>query len=160
MIYILTGPTNSGKTTWLLRDFSEHPEADGFSCQKVFSEGVHIGYDLYHLSTGLSCPFIRIPQHIPPHWEETATLDGRFSFSSAGFLFARHITQNAILNNVNRFYFDEAGHLELRGLGLSNLLTALIGSETDLILVVRDTLVNRIVDTYKINSYQIITPEF
>lgn len=159
MIYIITGPTDSGKTTRLLRDFEKHPEADGFSCQKVFAGGAHIGYDLHHLPTGLSCPFIRNPQNIPPNWEEAAQLGDRFSFSSAGLLFARHIAQNAILNNVSRFYLDEAGHLELKGQGFSNLITALIGSGTNLILVVRDTLVNQIIDTYKITGCQLLEPD-
>ncbi len=156
MIYLLSGPVNSGKTTWVINDFSEHPEADGFACKKVWQNGLNIGYDLFHLPTGLSCPFIRVPGNIPPDWEETARLGDRFSFSSAGLLFARHITQNAILNHAGRFYLDEVGPLELSGQGFNHLLEALLGADIDLVVVVRTTLLPKVIETFNISSYRLI----
>lgn len=158
MIYLLSGPINSGKTSWVLRDFQQYPDADGFACKKVWAEGQHIGYDLFHLQTGLSCPFIRTLDHRPPDWDESALLNDRFSFSSAGFLFARHITQNAILNGVKRFYLDEAGHLELRGEGFSHLLHALLGADIDLLIVVRETLVEQMAEVYQLKEFSTINP--
>lgn len=156
MIYLLTGPVNSGKTSWVLCDYQNFPEADGFACKKVWAGSELTGYDLFHLKTGLTCPMIRTLNRIPPVWEETARLNDRFSFSNAGFLFARHITQNAILNNVRRFYLDEAGHLEVQGNGFHLLLEALLGADIDLVIVVRDTLVERLVATYSISQYELI----
>ena len=117
MIYLLTGPVNSGKTSWVLNDYQNFPEADGFACKKVWVGAEMTGYDLFHLKTGLTCPLIRTFNHIPPGWDETARLSDRFSFSSAGLLLPVRITQNAILNNIRRFYLDEAGHLEVQGDG-------------------------------------------
>lgn len=156
MIQILTGPVNSGKTSWILNDFQTHPEADGFACKKVFASGVHIGYDLLHLPTGITCPFIRVTGHLPPAWEEVAQLNERFSFSAAGLLFARHITQNAILNHASRFYLDEIGPLELSGRGFNHLLTALLGAEIDLVIAVRDSKLPQILAAFEITSYQLI----
>ncbi len=156
MIYIVTGPINSGKTAWVLRDFNNHPGADGFACKKVYVEGQHIGYDLFHLPTALSCAFIRNPGCLPPDWEESALLDNRYSFSSAGLLFARHLTQNAILNNVGRFYLDEAGPLELNDKGFNHLLEALLGAQIDLVIVVREALVQPIIEKYQIAAPVII----
>ncbi|HNX77207.1 MAG TPA: nucleoside-triphosphatase [Candidatus Rifleibacterium sp.] len=156
MIYILTGPINSGKTSWILKDFQSHPEADGFACKKVFTGGEHIGYDLVHLPTGMACPFIRVAGHLPPGWEEVALLNERFSFSAAGLLFARHITQNAILNSASRFYIDEIGPLELSGRGFNHLLTALLGAEIDLVIAIRDSKLPEILAAFKITSYELI----
>ncbi len=156
MIYLLSGPVNSGKTTWVLNDFNEHPDADGFACKKVWLNGLHVGYDLFHLATGLSCPFIRVPEHLPPDWEEAARLGDRFSFNSAGLLFARHITQNAILNHAGRFYLDEVGPLELSGQGFNHLLEALLGADIDLVMVVRTTLLQRVIETFRISDYRLI----
>lgn len=156
MIYIVTGPINSGKTSWILRDFNNHPGADGFACKKTWETGQHTGYDLFHLPTGLSCPFIRNPGHLPPDWEEAALLDNRYSFSSAGLLFARHLTQNAILNHASRFYLDEVGPLELNGGGFSHLLEALLGAQIDLVVVIRETLITQIVERFQIESYTVI----
>ncbi|HNW11002.1 MAG TPA: nucleoside-triphosphatase [Candidatus Rifleibacterium sp.] len=158
MIYLLTGPVNSGKTSWVLNDYQNFPEADGFACKKVWVGAEMTGYDLFHLKTGLTCPLIRTFNHIPPGWDETARLNDRFSFSSAGLLFARHITQNAILNNVRRFYLDEAGHLEVQGDGFHHLLEALLGADIDLVIVVRETLVERLVAAYGISEYELIRP--
>lgn len=158
MIYLLTGPVNCGKTSWILDDYQKYPEADGFACKKVSAGSELAGYDLLHLKTGLTCPLIRTLNHLPPGWDETARLNDRFSFSSSGFLFARHVTQNAILNNVGRFYLDEAGHLELQGNGFHHLLEALLGADIDLVVVVRDTLLERFVAAYKISDYELIRP--
>lgn len=156
MIYLLSGPINSGKTSWILKDFQQFPDADGFACRKVWEAGQHIGYDLQHLQTGFACPFIRTPDHHPTGWEEAAQLNDRFSFSAAGFLFARHITLNAILNNVKRFYLDEAGHLELCGQGFNHIMQALLGAQIDLVLVVRESLVEQMAEAYKISTYTLI----
>ncbi len=156
MIYLLTGPVNCGKTSWILCDYQNFPEADGFASKKVWAGTELAGYDLFHLKTGLTCPLIRTLAHLPPSWDEAARLNDRFSFSNAGFLFARHITQNAILNNVRRFYLDEAGHLELQGSGFHHLLEALIGADIDLVIVVRETLIERFVATYGISEYELI----
>ncbi|MDD2999091.1 MAG: hypothetical protein EOM80_10710 [Erysipelotrichia bacterium] len=156
MIYLLTGPINSGKTSWILRDFQHHPKADGFACKKTWLDGQHIGYDLLHLPTGTTCPFIRTPDHIPPDWKEATRLSERFSFSSAGLVFAHQIAQNAILKRAEKFYLDEVGPLELRGDGFCNILRALIEAQIDLVVVIRESLIDQITAAFEIKEYTIL----
>ena len=35
MVTIVTGPINTGKTTWLMKDYNSKENADGFGCRKV-----------------------------------------------------------------------------------------------------------------------------
>ncbi len=160
MIKIITGPINSGKSSWLLKDYKKKTNADGFASVKVRVNGEHIGYDLIHLNTGDSCQFIRKPDFIPEKWNEAFRLGMHYSFNQEGFDLAQKITDEALLNKTKCFYIDEVAHLELKGQGFANILRRILDSKIDLVLVVREHLVEKICDSFHIKEYEIIKPTF
>lgn len=160
MIYIISGPINTGKTSWLLQDFKKYPDSDGFACRKVRENGEHIGYELVHLKSGETCQFIRKIEHIPENWNEGFRLGCHYSFNCEGLSFADKIAENALSNGIQRFYLDEVAHLELRGEGFSEILKKLVAAKIDLVLVVREALVEKLTQAYGISAYKVITPVF
>lgn len=161
MIKIITGPINTGKTTWLQEDFKKYTDADGFACRKVRLNDEHIGYELLHLKTGELCQFIRKIEHIPADWNEDFRLGIHYSFNKEGGRFAERIVDEALKDNVGRFYIDEIGHLELKNQGFAMLLRRLLSSKIDcLVLVVRESLVEKVCAHFEIKNYKIIKPNF
>lgn len=158
MIYIITGPINTGKTTWLINDYPKHSNSDGFACRKVFSNNIHIGYELIHLYNNESCQFIRKIDYIPEKWSEAFRLGNHYSFNKEGFDFAAKITNDAINKKVSRFYLDELGHLELKNQGFADILKKLLEEKIDLVLIIRESLIDKVVEHYEITEYKIITP--
>lgn len=159
MIYILTGPINTGKTSWLIDDFKKRSNADGFACRKVRVNGEHIGYELVHLKTGETCQFIRKIAHIPEDWNEAFRLGVHYSFNKEGAAFAQKITDEALNSKIDFFYLDEVAHLELKGQGFADILKRILAARIDMLLVVREALVEKITKTFGIKEYEVITPK-
>lgn len=160
MIEIITGEINTGKSTRLKKDFSAHSGADGFVCSKFFVDDVHAGYDLVHLPTNDSCAFIRKVEFMPDCWNEATRIMDNFTFSKEGFEFAKKIADNAILNNISRFYIDEIGHLELNGEGFYNMVNKLLTvPNLTLVFIVRRRLLEQTIALFKIKDYIIIKQE-
>lgn len=159
MIYILTGPINTGKTSWLIDDFKKRSNADGFACRKVRVNGEHIGYELVHLKTGETCQFIRKIAHIPEDWNEAFRLGAHYSFNKEGAAFAQKITDEALNSKIDFFYLDEVAHLELKGQGFADILKRVLAARIDMLLVVREALVEKITKTFGIKEYEVITPK-
>ena len=158
MIKIITGPINTGKTSWLLKDFKTKNNADGFACLKVRINGEHIGYELQHLTTGEKCQFIRKINYIPEDWNEAFRLGMHYSFNKEGFEFANRIANEALAKGVKCFYLDEVAHLELKDQGFANILRSVLDSKIDLNLVIREALVDKVCEKFEIKSYEIIKP--
>jgi nucleoside-triphosphatase THEP1 len=155
MIKIISAEINSGKTTWLQNDFSKKESADGFISKKVFTDNIHIGYDIVHLPTKISHPFIRKPEHIPPKWQEAFRLSNSYSFNHQGFHFAQEIIAEAIKKNTQLIYFDEVGPLELNGKGFAQLFTNLIKTDIDIVVAVRKRLVQQVIDNFDLKEVEI-----
>ena len=160
MIKIITGPINSGKSSWLLNDYKLKTNADGFACVKVRKNNEHIGYELVHLKTGEKCQFIRKIDYIPENWNEVFRLGMHYSFNKEGFNLAQKITDEALKNGVDCFYIDEVAHLEIKGQGFADILKRVLESRIDLVLVVREALVEKICEAFHITSYELIKPNF
>jgi nucleoside-triphosphatase THEP1 len=156
MIKIVTGPINTGKSTWLEKDFKTKDNADGFVCRKVKINNEHIGYELVHLATGESCQFIRKIDYIPDGWNEAFRLGMHYTFNREGLEFANHITDEALSKGVKCFYLDEVAHLELKGQGFAELLRRILEAKIDLVLVVREALVEKICNAFGIKEYETV----
>lgn len=154
MITIITGPIDTGKTSWILEDYKKRKNSDGFACKKVKVNGEHIGYELIHLKNQEVCQFIRKTNHIPSGWNEAFRLGEHYSFCREGQLFAEKIAQEAIDNHVDCFYLDEVGHLELRDQGFSKILKDILAANIDLIMVCREALIEKMCQKYGIHDYQ------
>ena len=160
MVTIVTGPINTGKTTWLIKDFNSRENADGFACKKLRINDEHIGYELVHLSTGETCHFISKINHIPADWNEAFRLGMHYSFNQEGFSFADKICDEALAKGVSCFYLDEVAHLELKGQGFADILRRILAADIDLILVVREALVEKICQAFGIKEYKVVKPDF
>ena len=160
MVTIVTGPINTGKTTWLMKDYASRENADGFGCRKVKENDEHIGYELVHLATGETCQFIRKINHISDGWNEAFRLGMHYTFNKEGFAFADKICDEALAKGVKCFYLDEVAHLELKGQGFANILRRILAADIDLILVVREALVEKICQAFDIKDYKVIKPDF
>ena len=160
MIKIITGPINTGKTYWLNKDYKSNKNADGFACRKVKVNDEHIGYELVHLATGETCQFIRKINHIPEGWNEAFRLGMHYTFNKEGFNFAEKICDKALKNKVSCFYLDEVAHLELKDQGFADILKRILAAKIDLVLVVREALVEKICEKFGIKEYETIKPNF
>jgi nucleoside-triphosphatase THEP1 len=121
MIFILTGPVDSGKTTFLKRVIEELKrqkiKLDGF-----LSEGLKdqekIGYDLLDLGGGKSVPFIRKSGR--QDWQRI----GPYFFIPEGLSWAKKIILRS--READVLVVDEIGPLELSGRGLWDVLEKVI----------------------------------
>lgn len=159
VITIVSAPINSGKSSFIREYFKSFTNADGFVCRKVFENNLHIGYDLQHLTTLDSVAFIRKKESLPPDWRQAAETGRFYSFSIEGFCFAESIAANALENDVTCFFIDEAGPLELAGKGFAGILTRLLASGIDLVIVVREHLVADVIQCFSLKNFRVISPD-
>ena len=145
MINIITGIIDSGKTSYLKRHYEEHRAGDGVISIKHIEKERFEGYDLLHLKSGASVPFIRLIGLTPPGWKEMY-LEGGYHFSATGFELAGRVFDQLLEDPV---YLDEIGPLEvLRNKGFHTILTELIAKERDLFLGVRYSLLDEMIKKY------------
>jgi nucleoside-triphosphatase THEP1 len=86
-------------------------------------------------------------------------LVGRFRFRKAAFDFAASCLKRASQDHKKFIVVDEAGPLELKGLGLHQAIEILLetAGHSQVILVVREGLVDAVVDHYDLRSVHIIS---
>ena len=142
MLVVYTGPIRSGKTTALRARFEGDPSADGLLAPDIGGRR-HV----LRVSTGEARPL----EAAAP--EDPVTV-GRFTFDRAVFAWARAGLLAACAAAPAAVVVDEVGPLELDGHGLEPAVTAAVRlgleSETCVVLVVRDTLLDRVLKAYGI----------
>lgn len=134
MIYILTGPVHSGKTTLLKRLSSElkkqKVKIDGFLSEVVLKDHKFIGYDLFDLREEKSIPLIRKTGE--KEWEKV----GSYFFVPESQTEANRIILGGRDSDI--CFVDEVGPLELAGKGFWPALKQVIFKPlTKYLLVVR-----------------------
>ena len=150
MIYLITGPVGSGKSTRLFdlyRTMSAMQSAiscDGFYNLRLYEHGKSIGQDLVHMSTGNRVPFSRVDNAIPEGWVE-ATRYRKYSFSKRGLQFAESIMEQMAENHADKAFIDELGPLELKKEGLYHGFQRLAACNIDVYAVCRDGCVGAMV---------------
>jgi len=157
-IYLLTGPVRSGKTT-ALRKWAHRqtkvcglltPDLDGFRCF------MDLQTQHYFLMEAVASPASQVLEI------------GRFQFNANSFSRARRILQHAKpgVNGTSLdcewIIVDEVGPMELRGDGLEPEISRLIEEHktegnTRLVLVVRDSILEQVIDHFKIDYYHLLT---
>ncbi|MBS3818101.1 hypothetical protein KGY73_01140 [bacterium] len=142
MIFILTGPVHSGKTTFLCHQThiwkKKKLQVDGFLSVRRGKGQTHLGYDLYDLKKEKSLPFIR--KNGEPEWPRV----GPYYFIPQSLKEA----QNIIFRGEESFLvvIDELGPLELKGQGLwPSLEQALFQRRNRFLLVVRESILDGII---------------
>ncbi len=156
MIYILTGPVHSGKTTLLKKITLElkHQrfKVDGFLSESLWDNQKIIGYDLLDLREDKSCPFIRKAGE--KDWDRI----GSFYFIPETLDLAKHIIKRA--KKMDICVVDEVGPLELSGKGLwPALKEALSKSQPQYLLVVRITILKKFLSKIKREDVRVFDME-
>jgi nucleoside-triphosphatase THEP1 len=135
VIFVLTGPVHSGKTTLLekaVHEFRKHKfKIDGFLSKALWEGQEVIGYDLFDLREGNSIPLLRRTGE--RDWQRA----GSYFFIPSGLEEAERIILRS--RNADLFVVDEIGPLELSGKGFwPALKQALFPPQTAYLIVVRD----------------------
>ncbi len=159
MIFIITGPIHSGKTTGLSALVSSLAERGwrpaGVLSRAVFDDGQRIGYDLVNVATGETMPLIRLVGYEPWQPEERIRF-GDYFFSLPSFR-----EGNSILRNITEpdvVVIDEIGHLELREQGFAQgLRHALNQLSCPIVLVVRESLLSDVISHFEIRDYRTVS---
>lgn len=149
MIKIITGPIKSGKTTRLTAWVKCHQ-----NCVGILSPVINNRRFIYSILED---------EYHPLETEEGDAKDqktitiGRYTFQESTFEWARGQLELADAKNRDWLIIDEIGPLELTGKGLEPQVEKIIDStlksgKDDLILVVREGLVDKVVDHYHLHG--------
>jgi nucleoside-triphosphatase len=153
MITILSGPIHSGKTSRLLTWADQQHQVSGLAAP--VRNGLKV---LYDLNTKGVYPFqVAWPAPTVPPGGQIGT--GKYIFSTAAFQKAAGILLRALEQDPQWLVIDEIGPLELTGQGYEPAAGRIIreyctaNREGTLLLVVRDTLLQRVLEHYAIVHY-------
>lgn len=144
-IFILTGAVHSGKSGALVHWVDGKPVC-GFITPTINKKKV-----LLNVATTLVHPF-EVDSH-----SNNAVHIGKYFLDNRAFEIAANIVTEAIANPLDWFVFDEVGKLELAGNGHYKSLMHLLNNwQENLLLVVRDQLVNEVISTFKLENATLI----
>lgn len=145
---------NGGKSTQFLKLYEESGDGIALYSQKQYDESnTIVGYNLVLLPDKKEIPFICLKDSVCSN-EDRYFIQGRFAFLKETFEQAeRYILSSPAHLPV---WIDEVGGLELKGLGYSNLLHKLLESDRNIILTVRDRLLEKVLNRYKTRDYSLI----
>jgi len=132
MIFILTGPVHSGKTTLLknvIRELREQKyKTGGFLSEPILKNEETVGYDLFDLRKERSFPLIRRTGE--KKWQKV----GSYFFIPQGLARAEKIILRE--KDVDILVVDEVGPLELSGKGFWPALKQVIFSPLNIYLLI------------------------
>ncbi|NOT50379.1 MAG: hypothetical protein HOP10_03775 [Chitinophagaceae bacterium] len=136
MIFILTAPVRSGKTTSLMKWSEQRDDVQGILTPVIEGKRVFMN----------AATKEQFPMEATDN--ETALSVGRFAFSIKGFEKATSIIRDAI-DKKGWLVIDEIGPLELRGEGFHDVLKEVVRrSKENVLLIVREGLVKGVQDYF------------
>jgi len=142
MIYVLSGPVHSGKTTFLKSIIDELKSTGipvcGYLSLSLWEDQSLTGYDLFNIESSEIHPFIRCNGR--PEWERI----GPFFFIPETLVLAKEVILKAS-NKGGLCMVDEIGPLELSGKGVWPAVEkalACTSSHMDFLFVIREGLVD------------------
>lgn len=161
MIFILSAPVHTGKTTWLSQVVTElkrqNRACKGILTYAVFDGNKRIGYDTENIETGERQAFIRQVGY-DAAFEDSDVYLRDYHFSSVVIEEVNQMLKNAINSDV--VVIDEIGPLELQGKGFFPAISFLISQPPAcLIMVVRDTILPEVILKFGIEKFQLIHPQ-
>ncbi|MBU0504842.1 MAG: nucleoside-triphosphatase [bacterium] len=155
MIYIFTGPIDSGKTNSIKQLVSNSgyrcpvsgsrrttengkrkTSIGGFLSLKVYENDQHIGYDLWEINSDRQLAFIRVQRPKTKDQKNYRDNIGKFYFNSETFEYSNKLIEQA--NQYDLFIVDELGPLELQGKGFWPALEKVFDCGTDFLFVIRE----------------------
>lgn len=152
MIFIITGPQHSGKTTLLRKTANKlkkkNIQTEGFLSLAVTENNNDSGYDLFDLKEQITVPFIR--RKGKKDWEKI----GPFYFFPQGLAYAKRLILLSSEDSV--LIIDEIGPLELKGKGLWPAVKQVIFSDWRIsLVVVRRSILDDFLNIVKEKEFEI-----
>jgi len=150
--FIITAPVNTGKTSFLrgvIADLNKRGIAPtGFISEKIIYDTDNYGYDIVSLSDGSRTNLMRYGRI------DGLDVIGRFSIFPEGVNAGNAILRSCLLNGGEIIIVDELGPLELKEKGWAENVSSIIeNDECHLLITVRETLVEEVVNKWHINNY-------
>jgi len=155
MVKIVTGKINSSKTTKALHIYNYSKLGDGFLSIKNMENDLVLSYDAQRLSTHEKRRLIVHQKHSKESFTSYQSL-GPYLFNLDTICWIETCVDQFIFNQTSPIYLDEIGLLELQGNGFDSILRKLLSTNIDLILVIREDLIEKVISHYEIKAYEII----
>jgi nucleoside-triphosphatase THEP1 len=154
-VFITTGKTGSGKTTFLLKLIEEMRgkalSLAGFAALSVPEDDPSGSFNILDLVSGKILPLAS--RRFTEGWEQY----GRFYFNPAGIGMGKNILEDPLIINNDLIIVDEIGPYELDGKIWAESLTRLLtGQSCSILLVVREQLVNQVLQQWSLKDAMII----
>ena len=147
-IYLITGPTQTEKTTRLSHWVAGHKDVGGLLSPILFGRRCFLD--------------IRTQEWRPMEAEineRRIQQVGRYTFSAGAFEWANNVLLQAAQSpEIKWLVIDEIGPLELQGKGLSPAFDYIIKNlrrDQNLVLVIREKIAESIVMLYNLNQYEV-----
>jgi len=153
-VFIITGQTGSGKTTFLLNLIDQLRgkalSIAGFAALSVPEDGPSSSFNILDLVSGNILPLAS--RRFIEGWEPI----GNFYFNPEGMLMGNNILEDPLINNNDLIVVDEIGPFELEGKIWAESLTRLLAMRScPVLLVVREQLVSRVIQQWKLKDAMI-----
>ncbi|MEE9460956.1 MAG: nucleoside-triphosphatase [Bacteroidales bacterium] len=154
-VFVITGETGSGKTTFLLKLIEELRgkalSIAGFAALSVPEDGPSGSFNILDLVSGkvLSLASGRFTEG----WEQF----GKFYFNPEGILMGKNILEDPLIINNDLIVVDEIGPFELDGNIWAESLARLLTRQCcSILLVVREQLVAQVIQQWGLKDAMII----
>lgn len=152
-IFLLTGPRNSGKSTRLMHWILKQDNVIGIICPR--DKGKRELYSVYSKT---------FKEFEVENENASVVKIGNYKFLNDSFNWAETELLKSISLKPKWVIIDEIGPLELRSKGFDKVIRQLINSqelkETNLILVIRESLVDEVILAYGLDTKKIKTVDF
>jgi nucleoside-triphosphatase THEP1 len=157
-VFMITGETGSGKTTFLLKLIEELRgkalSIAGFAALSVPEDGPSGSFNILDLVSGKILPLAS--RRFTEGWEQF----GKFYFNPEGILMGRSILEDPLIINNDLIIVDEIGPFELDGKIWAESITRLLARRScSVLLVVREQLVGQVIKQWSLRNAIIIEAE-
>ncbi len=157
MINVITGETNSGKSSKFIHLFNNESDAIGLLSKKLYDNNKNIiGYNLVMLPNNVECAFIILKEEVNPAEHHLYLFQGRFAFLKSSFTIGEEYIMSHLHNHS--VWIDEVGSLELKGLGYDNLIKTLISNNINLTITTKRNLLEKVCERYGIEEHNLTHP--
>lgn len=166
MVKIVTGKMNSGKTSRIKALYNQNKVGDGIISKKVMIDKDVYGYFAQRLSDNLEFHFMVHEKFFKQNTFSDDSVNetdfcckiGPYRVYKKAFKRIKHIYKRLIKNKVSPLYFDEVGMLEFEEKGFYKILKKAIKTkDLDLVLSIREDLIDKIVNKLGITEYEIVS---
>ena len=150
-IIIFCKPIHSGKTTTLMHWCTTQENVQGILMPDINGQRM-----VFNIPTQQTFPI----QCMDTNTNEGLISIGKYHFFATAFRKANALLMETLSSNCKWLVIDEIGKLEMQGKGFSDSAKPIIehykSCDKNLLLVVRDSLVEEIISFFGINDYNLI----